>query len=71
MMRTGYRIPVWQPGELAHGYELDLHWGTPLDHAWALDGPWWNLPGNGGLLSTVVDLYKWHQALLGDAVLAT
>ena len=70
MEKTGYRLPAWKPEELAHGYQGDEPWGTPLDHAWAPDGPWWNLRGNGGILSTTGDLFKWHQALEKGEVLA-
>jgi CubicO group peptidase (beta-lactamase class C family) len=44
-------------------------WGSPLDHSWAEDGPWWNLHANGGLLSTLSDLQLWHQALQSDRIL--
>ncbi len=70
MTQTGYRAPQWPPASLAHGYNAEGDWGTPLDHAWAPDGPWWNLRGNGGILSTVGDLYRWHQALEGEAILS-
>lgn len=70
MEKTGYRLAKWAPEDLAHGYEAEGHWGTPLDHPWAPDGPWWNLRGNGGILSTVGDLYKWHQALEGEKILS-
>jgi CubicO group peptidase (beta-lactamase class C family) len=70
MEKTGYRLPAWKPEELAHGYRGDEPWGTPLDHAWAPDGPWWNLRGNGGILSTTGDLYKWYLALEKGEVLA-
>ncbi len=70
MEKTGYRLPAWSPGEVAHGYGSEGDWGTPLDKAWAPDGPWWNLRGNGGILSTVGDLYKWHRALEGEAILS-
>jgi CubicO group peptidase (beta-lactamase class C family) len=63
MEKTGYRRPAWKPEELAHGYRGDEPWGTPLDKNWAPDGPWWTLRGNGGILSTTGDLYKWHLAL--------
>jgi CubicO group peptidase (beta-lactamase class C family) len=69
MARTGYRLQ--EKGPLAHGIVGDGEdWGTPLDQAWAPDGPWWNLRGNGGVLSTAGDLYKWHQALEGEAILS-
>jgi CubicO group peptidase (beta-lactamase class C family) len=70
MKHTGYRLPKWEPDTVAHGYEGNRDWGTPLDKNWATDGPYWNLRGNGGVLSTVWDLYRWHQALLGEQVLS-
>jgi CubicO group peptidase (beta-lactamase class C family) len=70
MTQTGYRLPDWPEERLAHGYLRDQDWGTPLDKPWAEDGPYWNLRGNGGLLSTVGDLYRWHLALAGVTVLS-
>jgi CubicO group peptidase (beta-lactamase class C family) len=70
MTKTGYRAPKWAPGTVAHGYNSQGDWGTPLDKAWAPDGPWWNLRANGGILSTTGDLYRWHQALAGEKILS-
>ncbi len=70
MEKTGYRIPQWTAEEVAVGYRGSERWGTPLDHAWAEDGPWWNLRANGGILSTIGDMYRWHRALQNDAVLS-
>ena len=70
MTRTGYMAPEWRPGELAVGYRAGERWGTPTDHRWAPDGPYWNLRGNGGILSTPFDLLRWHNALAGDAILS-
>lgn len=70
MTKTGYRVASWEAGTIARGFQGEEDWGTPLDHAWAPDGPWWNLRANGGILSTVGDLYKWHQALEGEAILS-
>jgi hypothetical protein len=41
-----------------------------VEQNWAPDGPWWNLRGNGGVLSTVGDLFRWNRALAGDAILS-
>jgi CubicO group peptidase (beta-lactamase class C family) len=69
LKKTGYRLATWSPRELAVGYRNDTRWGTPLEKAWAEDGPWWNLRANGGMLSTVGDLYRWGQALAGNKIL--
>lgn len=70
MIKTGYRIPKWDLDELAHGYRSDDDWGTLLDKPWAEDGPYWHLRANGGILSTVEDMYQWHLALQGDKILS-
>jgi len=70
MRHTGYLPDAHDRQLLAHGYTGDEDWGTPLDHPQAPDGPWWNLRGNGGILTTAGDLYRWHEALRGDAVLS-
>ena len=43
--------------------------GPALRPSLGCDGPWWNLRGNGGLLSTARDLARWHRALLDHRVL--
>ena len=71
MTRTGYRGVQWRPGEVAVGYGAGgRRDGTPLDQRWGADGPWWNLRANGGVLSTVTDLFRWHQALEGESILS-
>jgi CubicO group peptidase (beta-lactamase class C family) len=69
MTRTGYVGPGWRRAELAVGYKGDHAWGKPLDHPRLPDGPSWNLRANGGMLSTVDDLYRWLVALAGTALL--
>ncbi len=71
---TGYLLPNWPAERLAHGYERVFFWkqdqGTSLDEPFAEDGPYWNLRGSGGILSTVRDMHQWHRALQGDSVLS-
>ncbi|MFW6694295.1 serine hydrolase domain-containing protein [Streptomyces sp. MAR4 CNX-425] len=70
MTRTGYVLPDWDPRRIAVEYDRrGRPQGTPLDHPWAADGPYWNLRGNGGMLSTARDLLRWHRALLSHRVL--
>jgi CubicO group peptidase (beta-lactamase class C family) len=70
MRHSGFSPDAQDRERLAHGYTGDTDWGTPLDHPHAPDGPWWNLRGNGGILTTAGDLYRWHVALQGNAVLS-
>lgn len=70
MTTTGYVLPDFDHDDVA--VEYDAHasaQGRPLDHPRADDGPYWNLRGNGGMLSTARDMFSWHVALLGEDVL--
>ena len=70
MRQTGYVLPRWRRSDVAVEYDADgRSQGRPFDHPWAAGGPWWNLRGNGGLLSTARDLARWHRALLDHRVL--
>lgn len=70
MSKTGYIIPRWNKKEIARGYRYEEEYPTPLGYPWLKDGPGWNLRGNGGLLTTVDDLYRWHLALEGEKILS-
>lgn len=65
MMATGYRIPDWKSHVVAHWYVGEKDNLTPLQRQY----PYWFLMGNGGILSTTADMYRWHLALLGDRIL--
>jgi len=69
MKETGYTIPKWDPARTPVGYRDGKRWGTMFEKAWAADGPYWALRGNGGIESTLADLWSWSRALDGDAVL--
>jgi CubicO group peptidase (beta-lactamase class C family) len=71
MAQTGYVLPEWNPEQVA--MEYDRHGaaqGRPHEHPWDVDGPYWNLRGNGGILSTARDMFRWHLALEGSDVLS-
>src|SRR5918995_1728871 len=71
MTQTGYVLPEWKPDQVAVEYdENGVPKGKPFDHPWAEDGPYWNLRGNGGMLSTARDMFRWLVALRGDEVLS-
>ncbi|MEP6496014.1 MAG: serine hydrolase domain-containing protein [bacterium] len=70
MATTGYNIPHWDLTRFSRGYGSNNDdRGAPLEKLWAADGPYWNLKGNGGILSTVDDMYRWHLALRNRSVL--
>ena len=70
MRQTGYVLPRWPRRRVAVEYDRRgrAH-GRPFEHPWAPDGPYWNLRGNGGLLSTARDMARWHVALAGNGIL--
>lgn len=70
MESTGYSRPHFDRGLIAMGYKDEKAWGKPIDREWDKDAPFWHLKGNGGILSTTGDLYKWNLALLSDQILA-
>lgn len=70
MTSTGYELPDWKTADVAVEYDArDRPQGRPFEHPWADDGPYWNLRGNGGLLSSARDMYRWYLALEGEQVL--
>ncbi|WP_372339569.1 serine hydrolase domain-containing protein [Nocardiopsis sp. CC223A] len=71
MTRTGYVLPEWDDAGVAVEYDAQgVSVGRPYERPWADDGPYWNLRGNGGMLSTARDMLAWHRALDGGAVLS-
>ncbi|HLF64354.1 MAG TPA: serine hydrolase domain-containing protein [Saprospiraceae bacterium] len=70
MMQTGYLMPGHTPAVLAVGYRDGERWGTAIDRPWSSDGPGWHLRANGGILSTVGDMYRWYVALRNHTALA-
>src|SRR6476646_9166538 len=64
METTGYSRPAFDEDLIATGYKEDAEWGKPTQKEWGGDAPYWHLKGNGGVLSTTEDMYKWHLALL-------
>lgn len=66
---TGYVIPEWSGRTIAKGY-FESQSIDAIRLPWAEDGPYWNLRGNGGLLSTTSDLLTWHDALVANTLLS-
>ncbi|QXJ22388.1 beta-lactamase family protein [Actinomadura graeca] len=70
MTRTGYVLPRWDRDQIAVEYdENGERQGRPFEHPWAADGPYWGLRGNGGIISTPRDMFRWHRALRSGAIL--
>jgi CubicO group peptidase (beta-lactamase class C family) len=70
MESTGYKRPRFDNNLIAMGYKDEKEWGKPIDKEWDKDAPYCHLKGNGGILSTTEDLYKWNLALLSDKILS-
>jgi CubicO group peptidase (beta-lactamase class C family) len=72
LKRTGFLLPRFAARELAHGYLAGgTDNGTMLAKPHAPDGPYWNLRGNGGMLSTVGDMHAFYAALFDSDKLLT
>jgi hypothetical protein len=70
MTDTGYLLPAWPLSRLPIGYGQEGQpWGRVYKNGWLPDGPGWYLRANGGIHSTLDDLYRWHRALGGTTVL--
>lgn len=70
MKETGYLLPAWPVERMPLGYGQDGQpWGRVYRNHWLPDGPGWYLRANGGLHSTLADLYRWHLALEAGKVL--
>ncbi len=70
MNDTGYDLNRIDKTRLASGYRGDEDWGNFAEKAWDTDGPYWHLRGNGGLLSSLSDMLKWHIALSKPGILS-
>ena len=67
---TGYTRPNFDKKLIAVGYRTEERWGKPTEKEWDKDAPFLHLKGNGGILSTTGDLFRWDQALLTDKILS-
>ena len=66
MNTTGYRMPDWESHVVARYYADEEDLGGFLERPY----PQWNLLGNGGILTTTGDLYRYHLALEGEEILS-
>lgn len=71
MAETGYLLPEWPMTKLPMGYgPQGGEWGRVYKNGWLPDGPGWWLRANGGIHSSLDDLYRWHLALESTKVLS-
>ena len=69
LVSTGTVLPHFDLTRVAHGYRDGTDNGTIIEKAHAVDGFYWNLRGNGGMLSTVSEMYLFYRALFSSAAL--
>ncbi|MGB5024688.1 MAG: serine hydrolase [Saprospiraceae bacterium] len=71
METTGYSRPNFDADLIAIGYgKDDKNWGRPTEKKWNGKAPYRHLLGNGGILSTSEDMFKWHKSLMTENVLS-
>jgi CubicO group peptidase (beta-lactamase class C family) len=70
MNATGYNLVKADSFQdrIAVGYKDGNADGKPTGKAWLEDGPGWHLRANGGILTTVEEMYTWIDALNGEKV---
>ena len=71
LKNTGFLLPNFDPKRVAHGYRQGQDMGTMLLRPHAADGHYWNLRGNGGMLSTVGDMHEFYRVLFETEKLLT
>lgn len=73
LTETGYFIPDWDSERLAIGYNKGERWGEIHEKRYQTgeveNGPSWHYRANGGLLTTVDDMYSWLKTVRGRGVL--
>lgn len=69
MTTMGYTLPDWDPGLVAHTYTYPVDHGSPLKRLRDANGPGWILMGNGGLIGTAADLYRWERFFRSGSVI--
>ncbi|QJR80807.1 serine hydrolase [Alteromonas pelagimontana] len=72
MKDTGYLLPDWTDNTAAVGYHYSvLNTGTTLSKYQKDGDVAWSLKGNGGLLSSLNDMFQWSSSLRNHTVLST
>lgn len=70
MYETGYLLPKWKNNVFAEGYQYNvLNVGSTANRYQKEGEIPWILKGNGGINSTIEDMFKWYKALKENKVL--
>ena len=70
MKNTGYFLPEWPIDSVARGYQHGvIDRGTLVSRFRENNAISWSLKGNGGIHTTLNDMYLWYQALKENKVL--
>ncbi len=70
MKNTGYLLPKWDETKMAHAYKCQENRATHLEKWKSTSNQVsYHLKGNGGILSTPSDLYKWYIALKKNIII--
>ncbi|OJJ16263.1 hypothetical protein BKI52_33760 [marine bacterium AO1-C] len=70
MMQTGYTLPQWKDKNIVMGYKGKNLWGAVHQKCQYNKGVTYHLRGNGGIMSTVLDMHKWYEAIKNNTVLS-
>lgn len=70
MTQTGYRLPKWKNKNIVQGYRDNHLWGSTHIKCHYDQGVTYHLKGNGGIMSTVLDMHKWYQAIKNNTILS-
>jgi CubicO group peptidase (beta-lactamase class C family) len=63
LTHTGLVLPTFDPQKIARADDFDRDAETLLSRPRAADGPYWNLRGSAGMLSTIDDMHAFYHAL--------
>lgn len=70
MTQTGYVLPKWKNENIVIGYRGKTRWGATHRKSQYDKGVTYHLRGNGGIMSTVLDMHKWYKAIKNNTVLS-
>ena len=70
MTQTGYVLPAWNMDHMTRNYSGEKDNGFTFNRSWGPEGPYWHCYGNGCILSTTGDIYRWEQSLQNSVALS-